>query len=125
VADWVADEVPFGLQTANGPRLALPYIEVHETELTLPQRRSGPEFRGRLINQSEQLGRDEDRVGLVMAIALHPFLVGPPHRIPTSAKVLDYLRNQEGCGLPPGADGWASRLSDDGECTRRGGYLHG
>lgn len=105
VADWVADEVPFWMQTAHGPLLALPYsIEINDMELILRQRRSGPEFRERLIDQFEQLWRDGDRVARVMAIALHPFLIGQPHRIRYLAEVLDYLRSHNGVWFATGSE---------------------
>lgn len=105
VADWVADEVPFWLQTTYGLLLALPYsIEINDMELILRQRRSAPEFRERLIDQYEQLWRDGDRVARVMAIALRPFLIGQPHRIRCLAEVLDYLRSRSGVWFATGSE---------------------
>jgi allantoinase len=94
VADWVADEVPFPMSAGDGHIMTIPYsIEINDMELILRQKRSGPEFRQRIIDQFDALYRDGDRVARVMAIALHPFLIGQPHRIRYFAEALAHIRS--------------------------------
>ncbi|TAN24948.1 MAG: polysaccharide deacetylase, partial [Actinomycetota bacterium] len=84
VCDWVADDLPFWMEAGGGRILSVPYsIEMNDMELVLRQRLTGPEYQQRLLDQYEQLRAEGIRQnrGRVMAIPVHPFLMGQAHRI--------------------------------------------
>jgi allantoinase len=107
VCDWVADDLPFTLEVEGGALLSLPYsIELNDMELILRQRLTGPEYRQRLIDQFEQLNAEASarRTGRVMAIPLHPFLMGQAHRVRYLRDALAHIAHHEGSWLALGAE---------------------
>lgn len=81
VANWVNDEQPYPMKVKRGRLVSMPYsIEVNDIPACMSYKLSGPEF-GRLIrDQFDVLYEDGKTTGRVMAISLHPFLTGHPHR---------------------------------------------
>jgi peptidoglycan/xylan/chitin deacetylase (PgdA/CDA1 family) len=81
VGNWVNDEQPYPMKVKSGALISIPYsIEVNDIPQCLGYKLSGEEF-GRLIrDQFDVLYEDGRHSGRVMAISLHPFLTGHPHR---------------------------------------------
>lgn len=105
-ADWVHDERPSPLITDAGAHLvALPYsYELNDAPLLMRSHLEADEYAERCIAQFDRLRVDAQRWGgLMMALPLHPFAIGQPHRIHGLARVLKHLREQ-------GA--WIARASD-------------
>lgn len=83
VLDWTNDDQPYPLDVPG--MLSVPYT-VELNDLILFQRGlSGPEFLQMVKDQYEVLLADSAHGGRVMALALHPFVIGQPFR----AKYLD------------------------------------
>jgi peptidoglycan/xylan/chitin deacetylase (PgdA/CDA1 family) len=81
VADWVMDDQPCMLDARPKPIVALPYTqECNDVPLILEQKHPAREFRDRAIDQFEQLHADAASAMRVMSIAVHPYLMGAPHR---------------------------------------------
>lgn len=49
-----------------------------------------------VVDQFDQLYADSAESGRVMALALHPFVIGQPFRLRYLAKALDYIASHEG-----------------------------
>ncbi|MBF2008097.1 MAG: polysaccharide deacetylase family protein, partial [Chlorogloeopsis fritschii C42_A2020_084] len=82
IADLVNDDQPYWYPLSNGRLLAIPYtIEANDITLCLSNRFSGSEFAQAIADQFEQLWEDGEKQGRVMAIGLHPFIVGQPLRL--------------------------------------------
>lgn len=97
VCDWCCDDQPFPLRTARGPMISLPYsIEINDICLFVGKTVSGPDFYAILVDQLEQLYEQSATNGLVMSIALHPFVVGQPFRLRYLAKFLEYATHHAG-----------------------------
>ncbi len=93
-ADWVADERPAPLRTADGSRLvALPYsYELNDAPLLMRSSIEGEEYARRCIAQFDRLVADSADGGRMMALPLHPFAIGQPHRVGHLDRVLEHLR---------------------------------
>ena len=107
VCDWVADDIPFWMDAADGRILSIPYsIEMNDMELILRQRLTGPEYHQRLLDQFEQLRGEsiKQNRGRVMAIPVHPFLAGQAHRIGYLSDALHYIAGQRDTWLATGSD---------------------
>lgn len=107
VCDWVADDLPFWIDAGNGSVLSVPYsIEMNDMELVLRQKLTGPEYKQRLIDQYEQIRAESIRQqrGRVMAIPVHPFLVGQAHRIGYLSAALEYIASQSDTWLATGSE---------------------
>jgi peptidoglycan/xylan/chitin deacetylase (PgdA/CDA1 family) len=109
VGDWVNDEQPYPMRVATGTMLSLPYsIELNDIPNFLEMHRTGEEF-GRLIcDQFDQLYEDGAKTGRVMAICLHPFLIGHPHRAKYFANALAHITARREVWVTTGAEiaGW-------------------
>ena len=55
-------------------------------------------------DQFDVLYRESERTAKVMAIALHPFLIGMPHRIGALENALDYIRGHDGVWAATGSE---------------------
>lgn len=107
VCDWVADDIPFPIVTTSGALLAMPYsIELNDMELLLRQRMTGPDYRQRILDQFDQLAREaaRDHRGRVMAVPVHPFLVGQAHRISYLQDALRTLLVRPGAWFATGSE---------------------
>jgi allantoinase len=87
VCDWVLDDQPVVLKTRGKPIVNLPYTqECNDVAMMLIQHHKASEYFDRAIDQFEQLYRDARDCARVMALVVHPYIMGAPHR-------LKYFRN--------------------------------
>src|SRR5439155_506654 len=97
VADWINDDQPY-LMNIGGHRLcSIPYSgEINDLPQILRAGRSSDEFELMIRRQFDTLYREGAQSGRVMAICLHPFIIGVPHRIGALDAALAYILRHEG-----------------------------
>jgi peptidoglycan/xylan/chitin deacetylase (PgdA/CDA1 family) len=89
VCDWVNDDLPYRM---NNGLYSIPYsIELNDIPLFNMPSISIDEFYRRICETFDVLYEEGSRNARVMAIALHPFLTGVPHRIRTLDRALGYI----------------------------------
>src|SRR5882672_1119530 len=89
VCDWVNDDLPYRM---NNGIYSIPYsIEINDMPLFNAPSISIADFHQRIRDAFDVLYDEGERNGRVMAIALHPFLIGVPHRIRTLDRALQYI----------------------------------
>ena len=89
VCDWVNDDLPYRM---NNGLYSIPYsIELNDMPLFNMPSIGIDEFYRRIAETFDVLYDEGARNGRVMAIALHPFLIGAPHRIRTLDRALAYI----------------------------------
>lgn len=105
VADWVNDDQPY-LMSINGKKLvSIPYTqELNDLPAILRQNRTPEEFAAMIRRQFDVLYREGSTSGRVMAIALHPYISGVPHRIDALSSALDYVCAHRGVWLATGEE---------------------
>jgi peptidoglycan/xylan/chitin deacetylase (PgdA/CDA1 family) len=105
VADWVNDEQPY-LMNVGGKRLcSIPYSTELNDKVALEYHHVTPEEFGNMIRrQFDVLHREGERSGRVMAIAIHPYLIGVPHRIDAFDAALKYVTSRPGVWLATGEE---------------------
>ena len=93
VCDWCNDDQPVIMTLGGGKRLvAVQYAhELNDLPVFLRQMRTPDEFKDMICRQFDVLYREAEETGKVMAIALHPYLTGVPHRIDALDAALDYI----------------------------------
>lgn len=92
--DWVHDDQPTWLQTRAGPLMTMPYsIEVNDLPVFLARHQTPEDFRRLICAHAEQLVAESETHARVMAIALHPMIIGTPHRIAALAEALRHLKS--------------------------------
>ncbi len=102
-ADWVNDDQPYWYELPNGRLLAIPYtIEANDITLCLSNRFSGAEFAQAIIDQFEQLWEEGTTQPRIMAIGLHPFIVGQPLRLKYLQECLQHIKNKPQTWLTTG-----------------------
>src|SRR5207249_9213549 len=82
VCDWVLDDQPVVLKTRTRPIVNIPYTqECNDVAMMLIQHHKAREYYDRAIDQFEQLHADARHSARVMALVVHPYIMGAPHRL--------------------------------------------
>ncbi len=93
LADWVCDDQPFELKVKKGKLYSIPYsMQINDLPAMFNDHHTGIEFYDMIRDQFDTLYREGETQGRVMAIALHPFLIGAPYRIGYLDKALQYIK---------------------------------
>jgi allantoinase len=97
VCDWVLDDQPTILKTRTKPIVNIPYTqECNDVAMMLIQHHKAAEYYDRAIDQFEQLMQDAQGSARVMALVVHPYIMGAPHRLKYFRKVLETITATEG-----------------------------
>jgi peptidoglycan/xylan/chitin deacetylase (PgdA/CDA1 family) len=101
--DWYHDDQPTYLEAGGRQLMCLPYsTELNDTVL-YRKGYDGEDFLQFGLDHFETLYEESKRYGLVMCIAVHPFISGQPHRIDYLRRLFDAVRAREGCWMATGA----------------------
>ena len=134
IGDWVYDDEPTEIRTRHGPLVTLPYsVELNDIPMMLVQHHESAYFTTRCLDSFERLYQEGAERAKIMAIAIHPYITGQPHRIKylesvyeaisrysgvlhwNGAEILDWYRSARagpGVMLMPRADGAGWRRAD-------------
>ena len=106
VADWVNDDQPYEMSLADGRSImSIPYSTQLNDKPAYEQRhRTAEEFESMIRRQFDVLWREGAEQARVMAIALHPYITGVPHRIGALDGALEYICRHAGVWLATGAE---------------------
>ena len=105
LCDFFHDDQPARIHVKSGRLISVPYsFELNDSVMhRRPQEAADFETIGR--DMFDQLHRDSERWGgLVMCIALHPYVTGAPHRIRHLDSLLTYLKSHEQVWWATGAE---------------------
>lgn len=95
-ADWFHDDQPFPLHVKKGKLISVPYsIEVNDAPFFI-RGYEGDAFFQMCKDQFDTLYAEGAQSGRVMCIALHPLLIGQPHRVKYLDKILEYILSHSG-----------------------------
>jgi len=90
--DWCHDDQPVWMKTRSGRILSVPYPqELNDIPQIVARKREGAEFADMVLDAFEVLRAECDKRPLVMGVALHPYLVGWPHRFKHLSRALRHL----------------------------------
>ena len=100
VADWVLDDQPVKISTAHGPIVSVPYtVEMNDIAMMVLQNHPSEEWLRRGIDQFDRLYAEGEKSARVMAISVHPYISGVPHRIGYLEKLYEYIVQRPGVKL--------------------------
>ncbi len=95
--DWVLDDQPVAVKTQHGPIVALPYnYEIHDIVLMAIQHHASEIYRSRALDYFETIYAESHETAKVMALAMHPYLSGSPHRIKYVRETFEHILSQPG-----------------------------
>jgi allantoinase len=106
VCDWTNDDQPYIMTLDQGRTLvSVPYShEINDKPAFEKFHRTADEFREMICRQFDVLYREGAESGRVMAIAIHPYLTGVPHRIDAFDAALGYICRHERVWKTTGAE---------------------
>jgi allantoinase len=97
VADWVVDDQPCRIETATRPVVSIPYtVEMNDISMMAIQHHPSEEWLRRGIDQFDRLYAEGERTARVMAISVHPYITGVPHRIGYLEKLYQHVTARPG-----------------------------
>ncbi len=103
--DWVVDDLPNWMTTANGPLLSVPYnLELNDSIIYAVEKHSSNEMFQRVSNTVELFEREAKKRPRILTLGLHPHLIGVPHRFGSFEKMLDLLIKTPGTAFVQGHD---------------------
>ncbi len=105
VADWVLDDQPVRLNSKAGPIYSVPYtVEINDVVMSAIQLHRSDEIFLRGRDQFDRLYQEGATIPRVMAISIHPYLTGAPHRIKYLEALYDYILGHEGVVMATGGE---------------------
>jgi allantoinase len=105
VSDWVNDDQPYEIRTEAGPLVSVPYtLELNDIPMMVIQHHTSDAWVQRAKDQFDRLYLEGAKNPRVMALAVHPYISGVPHRIKYFEAVYDYMRKQKGVWFTTGEE---------------------
>ena len=106
VADWVSDDQPFTMTLDDGRKLvSIPYsYEINDAPFINTRAGQIDQFVAAIKRQFDVLYAEGAQSGRVMAICLHPYLTGVPHRIRGLDEALAYIGAHDGVWFATGSE---------------------
>lgn len=105
VADWVLDDQPVPVHTRTGRLVSVPYtVEVNDVVISAVQLQPSDAILQRGRDQFDRLYQEGADSARVMAISVHPYLTGVPHRIKYLEALYDYILGHAGVVMWTGAE---------------------
>jgi peptidoglycan/xylan/chitin deacetylase (PgdA/CDA1 family) len=93
VCDWVLDDEPVVLKTRTNRIVNIPYTqECNDVAMMLIQHHKASEYCDRACDQFDQLYADSAKSARVMALVVHPYIMGAPHRLKYFSRVFEHIR---------------------------------
>ncbi len=97
IGDWVYDDEPTFIRTANGPLVTLPYtIELNDIPMMIVQHHESDYLLRRAIDQFDRLHAEGKDRAKIVSLAIHPYISGQPHRIKYLEAIYDHVNRHEG-----------------------------
>jgi allantoinase len=91
IGDWVWDDEPSEIRTDKGPLVTLPYtVELNDIPMMLVQHHESPYWLTRCKDSLDRLHMEGEERAKIMAVAIHPYISGQPHRIRYLEELYDY-----------------------------------
>jgi allantoinase len=91
----VLDDQPVWLKTRGNPIVNVPYTqECNDVAMMLIQHHKALEYCDRALDQFEQIYADAIDSARVMALVVHPYIMGAPHRLKYFRRVFEVIREK-------------------------------
>jgi peptidoglycan/xylan/chitin deacetylase (PgdA/CDA1 family) len=105
VCDWVNDDMPYAMRTTGGPLVAMPHpVDIDDYTILVNNHHTEDDFRDQVIDHFDVLYREASADnGRVMAISLHPWVIGQPYRIRALEEALAHIMRHRGVWAATGS----------------------
>lgn len=104
--DWVNDDMPYPFRTANGPLWAMPLsTELEDRFVLLDNLHPAASWAEQVTDAAALLlGEATEQGGRILALNLHPWVIGQPHRIKYLEQALAAITALEGVWSAPAGE---------------------
>jgi len=99
MGEWINDELPYPFRTSSGELTAIPLsYELDDQFIMQANLHSETEYGDQIVDAADFLLREatEKQGGRLLALNIHPWMLGQPHRIGQLERVLSHLAGQSG-----------------------------
>ena len=106
MADWVNDELPYHFATDHGPIVSMPLsTELEDATILVGSFHGVSEYVDQVTDAFDLLhAESSDQGGRMLALSVHPWLLGQPHRIGGFEAILDHITGRDGVWTATAAD---------------------
>ena len=99
------DEQPVPVKTRTGSLISIPYtVEINDVVISAVQQQPSDEILRRGRDHFDRLYQDGANAPRVMAISIHPYLTGVPHRIRYLEALYDHILGHDGVVMWTGGE---------------------
>src|SRR3546814_2387275 len=96
VCDWCLDDQPVPLKATSGNISSIPYsVEINDVVISAVQQHRSDDIFVRGRDHFDRLYQEGAAAPRVMAITIHPYLTGVPHRIKYLEDLYDHILGHE------------------------------
>ena len=96
VCDWPMDEHPVMMKTTTNPIMAMPYsLETGDLPMMVVHQHETHVWFDRITAQFDRLYAEGKTQPRIMAMGVHPFVIGVPHRIGAFEAAYDHMLKQK------------------------------
>jgi len=97
IGDWVYDDEPTVISTGGGPLVTLPYsVELNDIPMMIVQHHESAYWKTRVMDQFRRLHGEGAERPKIIAVAIHPYISGQPHRIRYLEEIYEEVSRFEG-----------------------------
>lgn len=98
LCDWVNDDMPYPFKTQQGPLTAMPLSnELDDTFILMNNLHSEDSYVEQVCDACDFLLQEaEQKGGRMLALNIHPWMLGQPHRIGKLEQALAYITGRSG-----------------------------
>jgi peptidoglycan/xylan/chitin deacetylase (PgdA/CDA1 family) len=90
--NWCMDDQPVWLRTRSGRILSIPYPqEINDIPSIIARKDGARAFSEMIVDCFDEMLEQSENQSLVMGVALHPYIVGQPHRIRPLRAALEHV----------------------------------
>jgi hypothetical protein len=119
VCDWVNDDMPYAI----GGLHAMPHpADLDDWQILVNNHHAEDEFRDQVIDQFDLLYEEAGaQGGRILALALHPWVIGQPYRIGALESALEHIMRRPGVWPATGAeilDAWKAQRAAQGNSSK-------
>ena len=95
------------IRTAAGPLFTLPYtVELNDIPMMIIQHHESEYLMRRAIDQFDRLYAEGGQRAKILALAIHPYISGQPHRIKYLEAIYEHARRFDGVDTGPARRFW-------------------
>jgi peptidoglycan/xylan/chitin deacetylase (PgdA/CDA1 family) len=102
--DWYHDDQPFPLKVRSGQLITIPYQMDINDAMTWRYHIEAEDFARMVTDHFDCVYRESEVHARVMCIALHPYLMGQPHRTKYLDRALDHILSHSGVWVATGEE---------------------